>query len=168
MTNPEAKDEKGKKIQYSVGGKFSVNSSTTGETLSGVTMENNRAGKARDREPIPAGTYQAFLRDEVVEIDEVDKTKKKIIKPKRIQLENVLGYGPIQIHAGGKVGFYEGCIGVGTSYDNKNHTLQGSWETLKKVVKIVENDTKIAKKSIPNIRVIVDPLSVRRQPEQAE
>jgi hypothetical protein len=122
----------------SVGGTFTVTSTTTGATLSGYTMENANPGNPLG--PIPAGTYNAFIRTDH--------------SPNRIELQNVPGYSNIQIHNGNNVGNYNGCFGVGASYNSNINFLGSTVNTLNQIINIINQDSE-ANAGIADITVIV-------------
>ena len=120
----------------SVSGTISVTSDQTSSTFSGYTMENANAGDAGDKPPIPAGTYDAFVR--------TDHT------PNRIELKNVPGYHNIQIHNGNYPRNFKGCFGVGTSHSTD--FLGNTVYAINQIDSIIQAD------GSGDIRVIVGPV----------
>jgi RHS repeat-associated protein len=108
----------------SMQGTITVTSDQTTDTYSGYAMENAHAGDNGDKGPIPAGTYDAFIR--------TDHT------PNRLELENVPGYQNIQIHNGNYPRDFKGCFGVGNAH--KTDFLGDSQNALKSVLNIVNED----------------------------
>jgi RHS repeat-associated protein len=108
----------------SMQGTITVTSTQTSDTYSGYTMENAHAGDNGDKGPIPAGTYDAFIR--------TDHT------PNRLELENVPGYQNIQIHNGNYPRDFKGCFGVGNSH--KTDFIGGSQNALNSILNIVNED----------------------------
>ncbi len=120
----------------SVAGTISVTSDQTSDSFSGYTMENANAGDQGDKPPIPAGTYDAFVR--------TDHT------PNRVELENVPGYSNIQIHNGSYPRNFEGCVGAGTSHSTD--FLGGTVNAINQIDSIIHAD------GSGNITVIVGPV----------
>jgi len=138
----------------SVGGTFTVKSPATRQTLSGDTMENAYAGIRGQKDPIPAGEYDAYLRPASGN------------KPERIELMNVPGYQYIQIHPGNNVTDFQGCIGVGEtdSYDNSTHTLNSRTRTvLENIIRIIRFDAEVSKHA-PYFKVIVESTQEAQPP----
>jgi RHS repeat-associated protein len=69
------------------------------DTFSGYALETTHAGSAGNKNPIPPGTYEAFVR--------TDHT------PNRIELKKVPDFTYIQIHVGNAPSDVEGCFAVG-------------------------------------------------------
>ena len=117
-------------------GTISATSDQTSSAFSGYTMENAYAGEAGDMPPIPAGTYDAFVR--------TDHT------PNRIELENVPGYQHIQIHNGSYPRNFKGCFGAGTSYSTD--FLGNTVDAINQIISIIQAD------GSGDITVIVGPV----------
>jgi RHS repeat-associated protein len=120
----------------SVQGTINVTSDQTPGTFSGYTMENSSAGDNASKAPVPAGTYNAFLRTDH--------------NPNRIELIGVPGYQNIQIHNGSYPRNFKGCFGVGLSHstDFLGQTVQ----SINQIDNIVRMD------GSGKITVIVGPL----------
>ncbi|RDS78975.1 RHS repeat-associated core domain-containing protein [Dyella monticola] len=103
---------------------ITVTSDQTSDTYSGYTMENAHAGDNGDKGPIPAGTYDAFLRADH--------------NPNRLELENVPGYQNIQIHNGNYPRDFKGCFGVGNTH--RTDFIGDSQNALKSILNIVSED----------------------------
>ena len=116
----------------SITGKFNAVSDVTGNSYSGVTLENAKAGVDHTKPPIPSGYYDAFLRTKY--------------DPNRIQLENVPGYDGsqpgyvgIQMHIGNTPKDLEGCFAVGTE-QNSPDSIQGSRAALIGLDNVIKGD----------------------------
>ena len=92
--------------------------------VNGVTLESTAAGDCGCKDPIPAGSYQAFVRRDH--------------QPNRVELSGVPGYTNIQIHNGSYPRDFKGCIGVG------NHSaldfINGSKVTLEAIIRLIDAD----------------------------
>ena len=108
----------------SMSGTITVTSDQTSDTYTGYTMENAHAGDLGSKEPIPSGSYDAFVR--------TDHT------PNRLELENVPGYRNIQIHNGNYPRDFKGCFGVGNSH--KTDFIGDSKSALNSILNIVNED----------------------------
>ncbi|WP_158545027.1 DUF5675 family protein [Dyella monticola] len=108
----------------SMQGTITVTSDQTSDTYSGYTMENAHAGDNGDKGPIPAGTYDAFLRADH--------------NPNRLELENVPGYQNIQIHNGNYPRDFKGCFGVGNTH--RTDFIGDSQNALRSILNIVSED----------------------------
>jgi len=120
----------------SVAGTITVTSDQTTDTFSGYPMENAHAGDEGNKPPIPAGTYDAFVRTDH--------------RPNRIELENVPGYHNIQIHNGSYPRNFKGCIGAGTSHSTD--FLGGTVNAINQINSIIKAD------GTGDITVIVGPI----------
>jgi hypothetical protein len=118
---------------YSVEGTISVTSDKVDAVFTGYTMENAHAGLDGSKPPVPAGTYEAFVRK--------DHT------PNRIELKGVTGYSNIQIHNGNFPKDFIGCFGVGTT--KKTDFLGNTKFSLNQINGIIRQD------GTGNITVIV-------------
>jgi RHS repeat-associated protein len=92
--------------------------------VQGLTMENNHAGDCGCKSPIPAGTYDAFVRRDH--------------HPNRVELRGVTGYRNIQIHNGSYPRDFKGCFGVGST--SAIDFLGGSRSTLQALLNLINAD----------------------------
>jgi RHS repeat-associated protein len=88
------------------------------------TIENAQAGDNSNKPPIPAGSYDAYLR--------TDHT------PNRIELRNVPGYTNIQIHPGSYPRNFKGCFGAGSS--SSLDFLGGTVATQNQILSLIAAD----------------------------
>ncbi|MBI3778933.1 MAG: RHS domain-containing protein, partial [Gammaproteobacteria bacterium] len=123
----------------SVTGTIDVTSDRVLGTFSGYTLENAYAGENGDKNPIPPGTYSAFVRRDH--------------NPNRVELKNVPGFENVQIHVGNEPDDVEGCFAVGTK--RSRDWVGPSTSAIKKILQIIQKD------NTGNITVNVSGPSVR-------
>jgi RHS repeat-associated protein len=100
------------------------------------TIENAQAGDNSNKPPIPAGSYDAYIRTDH--------------KPNRIELRNVPGYTNIQIHPGSYPRNFKGCFGAGSS--SSLDFLGGTVATQNRILSLIAAD------GSGNITVNVSPI----------
>jgi hypothetical protein len=90
------------------------------------TLETAHAGFNGDKDPIPAGTYDAFIRTEH--------------DPNRVELKGLAGSGhtEIQIHNGNTVDDVKGCFAAGET--RTTDKVNKSIAAMNEVLKIIEKD----------------------------
>jgi RHS repeat-associated protein len=108
----------------SVTGTIAVTSDRVPDAFSGFTLESAYAGENGDKNPIPPGTYSAFVRRDH--------------NPNRIELKNFPGFENIQIHVGNEPDDVEGCFAVGTK--RSRDWVGPSTPAIKKILQIIQKD----------------------------
>jgi RHS repeat-associated protein len=108
----------------SVTGTIAVTSDRVSDAFSGFTLESAYAGENGDKNPIPPGTYSAFVRRDH--------------NPNRIEIKNVPGFENIQIHVGNEPDDVEGCFAVGTR--RSRDWVGPSTPAIKKILQIIQKD----------------------------
>lgn len=108
----------------SVAGTITVTSDQTSSSFSGYTLENANAGDDGNKPPVPAGTYEGFVR--------TDRT------PNRVELKSVPGYQNIQVHNGNYPKDFKGCFGAGTSH--RTDFLGDTINAVNQINKIIDSD----------------------------
>jgi len=92
--------------------------------FNGFTLETTHAGDKGDKDPIPAGTYDAFVRTDH--------------DPQRVELENVKDFISVQIHVGNTKDDVEGCFAVGKT--RSADQVSESKDAIKSILAVIDND----------------------------
>ena len=93
-------------------------------SFSGYTLETTTAGANGDKDPIPAGTYDASVRTDH--------------DPHRVELQDVPGFSNIQIHVGNSPSDVQGCFAVGKT--SGTDQVNQSRDAMKEVLSVIDND----------------------------
>lgn len=105
-------------------GSFSVTSDVVSDIVCGYTLEDRKAGDKGDKNPIEAGTYEAFVREDH--------------DPDRVELKNVPNFTNVQIHIGNTKEDVKGCFAVGDS--RAVDEVNNSGNTIKAILAVIEKD----------------------------
>ena len=110
----------------SISGTIDVSSTLVPDTFSGFTLENIRAGDFQNKNPVPAGVYDAFVR------------VKKGRPLNRIEFKKFPGYDNIQIHSGNFPSQAKGCFlpGLNRSTDKVGDSVKA----MKRILDIINKD----------------------------
>jgi hypothetical protein len=103
---------------------MSVTSDNKGGSFSGYTLETATAGPNGDKNPIPPGSYDAFVRNSH--------------GGKRIELEDVDKFQNVQIHVGNTSDDVEGCFAVGKS--RSTNEVGQSGNAMNEILNIIKKD----------------------------
>ena len=127
--------------ERSISSKLTVQSDRVSDGFSGYAVEPMRGGVDESKDPVKAGTYEAFLRTDH--------------NPNRVELRNVPGYTHIQIHVGNDpIEESDGCFLVGTS--RATDWVSNSVSAMKQIIHIIKRDGT----GQIEVRVIDPPLTV--------
>jgi len=128
-------DADGRKVSITINRDTYTNDTVTGTitvtsdvkdagSFSGYTLENTHAGDKGDKNPIPAGTYDASIR--------TDHT------PHRVELNDVPDFSNVQIHTGNTKDDVKGCFAVGNS--RSADKVSESKAAMNSILKVIESD----------------------------
>jgi RHS repeat-associated protein len=92
--------------------------------FNGFTLETTHAGDKADKDPIPAGAYDAKVRTDH--------------DPNRVELENVKGFANVQMHVGNTKDDVKGCFAVGSSRDTDK--VEKSKAAMASILAVIDND----------------------------
>lgn len=93
-------------------------------TFVGTSLEPTAAVKKPPKDPVPPGTYDAFVRAGH--------------SPPRIQLRNVPGYSGIELHPGISIGNSLGCFLISSTKEPR--TWPESRKAMEQILKIIKED----------------------------